>query len=142
MGGSVEKVFSSTSKFIGETVQRQGELAMDPLNYEKAKASVEDAGAAVSFITDPGGLFHKNTNKSLFEAQQEIDGGGYGARLTKEEEVAQEEAAKQEALIKKQQDLTDAERAKQDSVADERRTRMKQHQLLTAGETGTASLLG
>ena len=66
-----------------------------------------------------------------------VAGAGYSIyEGEQQKKKAKEAASKQEAIAAKQQKMIDDENAKQKRIADERRARMKDNELLTGTETG------
>ncbi len=100
------------------------------------------------FLADPTGLLGEGFAKHLADP---LDLTGVAATEQAREaekaaavEKAKQDAiiAKQEAAVAKQKAIVDKRREEQEASANERKTRMKQNQLLSGGETGVTTLLG
>ena len=93
-------------------------------------------------MMDAPGVFYRSDDKTLRNIQSKADIGGYTVKADDAANAAKAQAEEQKVAIAKQQALVDAEAKKQKTVSDERKTRLKQNQLLSGSETGTTSLLG
>jgi len=105
------------------------------------RSGLKKIGDVHKLLYDPMGLFTSADGK-LGDVQYQADILGMGARPKAAAEAAETAAKAQQAEINKQNALIEEEKAKQEKVLDERRTRMSKNQLLSGSETGKSTLLG